>query len=381
MDHAETILPQISQWRRTFHENPEVGNQEWETAQTIIRILTKMGVECVQVPDQTGVIGHVYGAKLGPVVALRADMDALPIQEVPGRVYGSRNEGIMHACGHDAHMAIQLGAAALLAETRSHWVGEVRLLFEPAEETVGGAQPLIEANCLQDVSAVIGLHMQPSLQVGQLQTRVGAMSGYNDSLDITVHGRSCHGAYPERGVDAVVLASQLVCALQTLVSRFISPFDNVVLSFGQIHGGTARNVIADSVRLIGTLRTLNQEVRTRIKEQIVSLSRGLCEGLGGGCTVEVKPGYHAVLCERSLVSNLRLLADAVGIEVLEKPAPSLGVDSFGDYCAHVPGLYYDLGCVSEPNAPPIHTADFDIDERCLALGAYLQARLALSVMT
>lgn len=377
---AQALTPELSAWRRHLHRLPELGGLEWETGTYLLQTLEAMGVEASRAPGQTAVVGRIRGEGNGGVVALRADMDALPIQEVPGRAYGSAVPGVMHACGHDAHMAIQLGAAALLAACRADWRGEVRLLFEPAEETDGGAQALIDAGHMDGVQAVFGLHMQPSLSAGQLQTRPGAMSGCIDSLSLTILGQSCHGAYPEKGIDAVVLAAQVICALQTVVSRRTSPLDSAVISIGRIEGGTAANILAERVTLTGTLRTLRPETRTKVIEQIQTLSGGLCAAMGGRCEWTITPGYHAVLCDPHWVERLGAFARDAGIEALTKETPSLGADSFGDLTVCAPGLYYDLGCGMGPDAPPIHTENFDVDERCLPLGAYLQAMLALDAL-
>ncbi|MDR2657726.1 MAG: amidohydrolase [Oscillospiraceae bacterium] len=374
---AQTIAPQITEWRRYFHKYPSVSGQEGPTAQKVLEILTSMGVEALIVPGQNAVVGRIYGAGEGKIAGLRADMDALPIQETIGRKYGSTIPGVMHACGHDAHTAILLGVAKLLMNRRDSFCGEARLLFEPMEETDGGAQPMVDAGQLDGVSAVFALHMQPSLQLGQLWTRPGAMSGSSNEVHLTIRGRSCHGAYPERGVDAIVLAAQVIMAAQTLVSRRISALDSVVLSLGMINGGSAPNILAESVTIRGTLRTLNDDTRKRALMELERLAKGICQAHGGGCDIEVIQGYHSVECAPEWVERLNELAGTIGVEPLVKPTPSLGVDSFGDFTAVAPGLYYDLGCVTDEDAAQIHTPLFDIDERCLPIGAYLQAGLAL----
>ncbi|MDR1569394.1 MAG: amidohydrolase [Oscillospiraceae bacterium] len=373
---ARQIQRRLSEWRRMFHSRPELSGCEVNTARTILDELSAMGIKAELVPGQNAVVAHVYGEKPGGIAGLRADMDALPIQEEPGRDYGSTVPGVMHACGHDAHMAIQLGAAKLLQQTRGLWRGEVRLLFEPAEETVGGAQPMAGAGCLEGVGAVFALHMAPGMRTGRLWTRYGAMSGCSNDIIIKVKGTSCHGAYPERGVDAIVIAAQLINSLQAAVSRGVSALDSVVLSIGMICGGTAPNIIADEVTLRGTLRALSEETRDHMLKKIQKLAEGLCEGQGGACEMSALPGYHAVICEPALVDRLNDLAREIGMEALTKPTPSLGVDSFGDFTAVAPGVYYDLGCAANDDAAPLHTARFDVDERCLPLGAYLQAALA-----
>ncbi|GHU75129.1 amidohydrolase [Clostridia bacterium] len=376
---ANTIAPLMTQWRRYFHMHPDLSGHEGPTARKVLEILTGLGVEAEILPGQNAIVGWVRGGD-GPIVALRADIDALPIQEIPGRDYGSTAPGIMHACGHDAHTAILLGAAELLMKRRGQLNGEIRLLFEPAEETVGGAQPIIDAGYFDGVKAVFALHMAPNLKLGQLWTRKGAMSGSSNEVILTVRGQSCHGAYPERGIDAIVLAAQVIQAAQTLVSRRTSALDSAVLSFGVISGGTAPNILAESVTLNGTLRTLNEDTRVRILAELERLAKGICEAAGGSCDITIHPGYHAVECAAEWVDRLDELAATINVEALTKPTPSLGVDSFGDFTAIAPGLYYDVGCVTEDNAPQIHTPGFDIDERCLPIGAYLQAALALAAV-
>jgi amidohydrolase len=356
---------------------PSVSGSEEPTARKILEILTDMGIEAEIVPGQYAVVGRVIGTGGGRIAGLRADIDALPIQEIPGREYGSAVPGVMHACGHDAHTAILLGAAELLSRRRGSFSGEARLLFEPAEETKGGAQPMIDAGKLDGVGAALALHMQPGLKVGQLQTRPGPMSGSSSEVILEILGRSAHGAYPERGIDAITLAAQVIMSAQTLVSRRVSALDSVVLSFGEINGGTAPNILAQSVILHGTIRSLNSDTHSRMQSELETLAKGICSANGGNCSVTINEGYHSVICAPEWVSRLNSLAETIGVEPLVKPAPSLGVDSFGDFTAVAPGLYYDLGCAADDGAPPIHTPGFDIDERCLPIGVYLQAGLAL----
>ena len=235
---------------------------------------------------------------------------------------------------------------------------------------------MVDAGCMRGVSSVFGLHMAPNLPVGQLWTRKGAMSGSSSEVVLNVKGAGCHGAYPEKGVDAIVLASQVVGALQTIVSRTISAFDNVVLTIGMVHGGTAPNIIASGVILHGTLRALDGAIMARAQERVRAIAQGVCQASGGSCDVEFLSGYHAVICADKYVDQLFSLCGDIGVEPLVKPTPSLGVDSFGDFTAAAPGLYYDLGCASAPDSPSIHTPQFDIDESCLPIGAFLQAALS-----
>jgi len=278
-------------------------------------------------------------------------------------------------------MAIQLGAAALLTHFRSLWGGEVRLLFEPAEETTGGARAIIDAGCLKGVSSVFALHMQPSLLVGQVWTRPGAMSGFSSEVNITIKGEQCHGAYPERGADAILTAAHVITALQSVVSRSVSPLDSAVVTIGVINGGTAHNIIAGEAALRGTLRTLREDTTKLAVERIHEITERVCGAFRCSCEISVRPGCSAVVCDEAFVGRLNSLAAEIGVEALTKPTPSLGVDSFGEFTANTRGLYYDLGCVAEHGAPQIHMADFDIDERCLHIGAHLQAALSAEAAT
>lgn len=360
---------------------PEVGGQEVKTQAYLLKKLAELGIEATTYPGQHAIVGLIRGTFPGKTIALRADMDALPILEETGLEFASRNPGVMHACGHDAHMAIALGAARLLVENRDKLHGQVKLFFEPAEETTGGAQDMVAAGCMENphVDAVLGLHMLPDQGAGTVFTKPGCVSGASNAIDITVHGRGCHGAYPERGVDAIVIAAQIVTALQTLVGRNISPLDSAVVTLGKIEGGTARNIICDQVRIEGTLRTLRSEIRALLKEKITSLSEGIAEALGGSTEVTVEDGYGAVYNDESLHAHLMSLArELVGEEkIVIRPNPSLGVESFGFFLGSTPGLYYDLGCGV---GPALHTSNFHVDEGCLPVGAALQAAMVLDLL-
>ncbi len=378
---AGEIAPWIKDIRRELHMQPELGGQEENTQRFILAKLYELNIETFTYPGQYAVVGLIRGTFPGKTIALRADMDALPVQEATGLPFASRISGKMHACGHDAHMAIALGAAKILTENRDRLHGQVKLLFEPAEETTGGAKDMVAAGCLENphVDAVFGLHMLPDQPAGVVYTKPGCVSGASDDIQITVHGTGCHGAYPERGVDAIVIAAQIIVALQTLVSRNISPLDSAVVSFGKITGGTAKNVICDRVEIGGTLRTLKPETRAMLKAKLARIPAAIAGALGGHAEAVLKDGYGAVYNDEPLHEQfLALAADMAGKEnIVPRVHPSLGVESFSFFVANTPGVYYDLGCGI---GSALHTCDFFVDESCLQTGAALQAAMALDFL-
>lgn len=371
---AQAMKAEMTENFRALHRHPELGGAETWTQAYLIDRLQEMGIKAQTYPGMTCVTALIEGAQPGPCVGVRADMDALPVQEKSGAAYASEIPGCMHACGHDAHMTIALGMAKLLIAHRDELRGSVKLLFEHAEETTGGATEMIAAGCMENphVDRMLGLHMLPSQPVGTLLTKAGAVSGSSTSITITVTGTGCHGAYPERGVDAIVIASQVVGALQSVVSRNVSPLDSAVVSLGKITGGTAGNVVCDQVDIIGTLRALDNKTRDRCKQRITSICKGVAQGMGGDAQVEFVPGYGALVNDPALHERFErvarnLLGDA-GVKLRE--APSLGVESFAFFVENVPGVYYDLGCGV---GAALHACDFKVDEDCLPLGAALQA--------
>ncbi|MEF9895199.1 MAG: amidohydrolase [Clostridia bacterium] len=374
------IEPWMIETRRQLHQIPELGFEEFETQKLIMGKLEALGIPFTT--ERTWVIGLIEGGKPGKTVAFRADMDALPLDEQSSTPYCSRNPGRMHACGHDAHTAIQLGAAKVLFEHRAELAGNVKLLFQPAEETVGGALPMVQAGCLENphVDGVFGLHVAPTLPLGVIETRLGAMNASTDDLDIIVHGKSGHGAHPEGGVDAIVCAAQLITALQTLISRGISPTQAAVIHIGKIQGGVAPNVLCDKVTLTGTVRTTDANLRANIKRRIREVSGGICQALGCAVEVNLTPDYCALINDVGAAKLVLATAEQVfgAHAVIEGEAPSMGAEDFGYLCEHTPGAFYMIGCADPGRMPaqPLHSRGFSLDERCLAVGAKMQVALA-----
>ncbi|MEG2857921.1 MAG: M20 family metallopeptidase, partial [Clostridia bacterium] len=386
---AQAMSQYLSSIRRQIHMHPELGEQEFETQRTIIGQLDELGIEHIQYPNYTAVVGIIRGGLPGETVGLRADIDALPLTEVSGREYGSKIPGKMHACGHDAHTTILLGAARILHEMRAQLKGNVKLFFQPAEETCGGAEKMIKLGCMENphVTYMLGLHLMPRLAVGHAETRFGALNGSSDDINICIHGQKSHGASPQDGVDAIAVAANVVCALQQLVSRRTSPLDSVVVSIGQISGGTAANIICDEVHMCGTLRTLSPAIRARMKSEIARVVENTCAAMGARGQCVMHSSYCALINDDEAVKRtLSVLKLALGEQnVHMKELPSLGVEDFSYFLEVAPGAFYHIGAAPNPtlaeNWPPLHSSEFDIDERVLSLGAELQAKLVIDYLS
>ena len=371
----------IIEKRRMLHRVPERGFAEYKTQKIVMDALDELGIPYQT--ERTWVIGLIEGKLPGDVVALRADMDALPIEESEGCAFRSEHPGMMHACGHDAHTAILLGAAKVLCGMKDQLRGSVKLLFQPAEETDGGAEPMVKAGAMENphVDRVYGLHVMPNLPLGTIETRVGTLNASTDTVRITIHGKAGHGAYPERSVDAIVGSAQVICALQTLVSRNLSPLSSAVLSMGMIEGGTAQNIICDKVTIRGTLRTANSEIRAMMKRRIEEVSDGVAQAMGCTAEVEVASGYAALVNDAQEANRVRRVAARLfGAEnAVEKAEPSMGGEDFSFFCDEAPGAFFHVGCVrkEEMPAPPLHSRDFALDEQCLTIGALMHVALVL----
>jgi len=367
--------------RRALHKIPEPGFKEEKTRALICQKLDEIGVPYKE--ENGWITALVEGALPGPVTGIRADFDALPVTEPMGCPFRSEHEGYMHACGHDMHVSILLGTARLLSSIKSEMNGSFKLLFQPAEETEGGAKPMVEGGVMENphVDRVYGLHVMPYLTVGQVESRPGTLNASTDSVRIVVHGVRAHGAYPDKGVDAIACAAQVITALQTVVSRNVSPLQSAVLTIGKIEGGRASNIICDEVTMRGTLRTANRALREMMVDRIESIARGVCEGMGCTVDVSVTEGYAALVnepneTERVMKTARRLLGDKA---VFTKEAPSMGAEDFSYFLDAAPGAFFHLGCSTDADhiGAPLHSENFNPDENCMTYGILMEAALVL----
>jgi len=367
--------------RRELHRVPENGFEEFKTQKIIMDALDEIGVPYQT--ERTWVVGLIQGAHPGETVAIRADMDALPLDEPQGLPFRSEHPGMMHACGHDAHVAMALGAAKVLYALRDQLHGQVKLLFQPAEESLGGAEPMVLYGVMENphVDRVYGLHVMPRIPLGKVETRQGTLNASTDTVVLNILGRAGHGAYPESSADAIVCAAQVICALQTLISRNLSPLQSAVLSLGVIKGGTAQNIICDNVEIRGTLRTANREIRAMMKQRIRETAEGIAQAMGCRADVSIIPGYAALVNDDDEAARImRIAGRLLGEEnVVIKPEPSMGGEDFSFFCDCAPGAFFHLGCVPEDEmpAPPLHSKDFHIDEDCLTIGTLMHVALVL----
>ncbi len=370
------------QIRREIHKWPEIGNEEHKTSEKIATELKALGIPFTR-PFSTGIVGVLEGGNKGPVIGLRADIDGLPVFENLRFPYSSERPGLMHACGHDVHTAILLGAADVLKKKINELSGTVKFIFQPAEETMGGAERMIDAGCLKDpaVDVIFGLHVKPEFVAGEIGLKRGKVHAFSDQFRIKVKGKTGHGAYPETGVDAIVAAAQIICSLQTVVSRFVSPLLPVAINVGMIQGGGGANIICDEVELNGTVRFLNREQRDQLKRRINEIAMYTAKAVGAEAEAEFVMGYDALINHEGPLEIIR----KAGIEhlgrnkVIEMENPSLGTEDFAFYLNHVPGAFFFLGSgFPHRNNPPLHSGDFHINEACISTGIMLICALCLT---
>lgn len=376
------LQPQLVEWRRQIHQKPELGFQEKITAEFISQKLQNWGIEHQVGIAQTGIVAIIKGEKSthGKVLAIRADMDALPIQELNEVPYCSQRDGIMHACGHDGHTAIALGTAYYLHQHRQDLNGTVKIIFQPAEEGPGGAKPMIAAGVLNnpDVDAIIGLHLWNNLPLGTVGVRPGALMAAVELFRCTIFGKGGHGAIPHQTVDSLVVAAQIVSALQTIVSRNINPLDSAVVTVGELHAGTAVNVIADTAKMGGTVRYFNPDLAGFFKERIEKIIAGICQSHGANYDLDYIHLYPPVINDGDIAALVRSVAQ----EVIEIPigvfseCQTMGGEDMSFFLQEVPGCYFFLGSANAEKKLdyPHHHPRFDFDETALPMGVEMFVR-------
>ncbi len=374
------MRPSLIATRHHLHANPELSDQERETAAFVAERLRELGIAHHTGVGGHGVVATIQGAAGGPVVALRADMDALPILEENEVPHASRNPGVMHACGHDGHTAILLGVAEALSAHRESMAGTVKLLFQPAEETVGGAKRMCAEGAMEGVDLVVALHGWPQqVPLGKIGLKSGPALASADVFDITVRGRGAHAAYPHLSVDPILVASEIVLALQSIVSRGVQPTEAAVVTVAQFHAGTAYNIIPGEAHLAGTIRTLSHALRKAIPERIRSLVEGICSAHGAQADIRFVEGTPPTVNHPEVVALVADVAhEFLGPDsVVPIEQPTMGAEDFAIYLEHAPGAMLFLGLGERS---PVHTPTFDFCDDALPIGVELMTRIALRAL-
>lgn len=381
---SRELAPALVAWRRDFHRHPELGFQEVRTAGRVAAHLRQLGLEVRTGVGRTGVVTLIEGNGPGPTVFLRFDMDALPITEATGLPFASRHEGVMHACGHDGHTAIGMAVAQMLVETASHWPGRVKLLFQPAEEGLGGAAATIADGVLDDPKPdlTFGLHLWNQLPLGQVVVQPGPLMAAADRFTLTITGRGGHGGMPHTTVDAILVAGQAVTLLQGIVSRNLPPHEAAVLSVGTFHAGEAFNVIAETAVLTGTLRTLQPVVRTTLIRRMEEMLDGLTRAHGAAYTLELADHTPALVNDPAATRLATTAAAAVvSPSGLTTMAPLMVAEDMAEFLVRVPGCYLLVGARPQgASVEPHHSPRFDFAEEALSLAAAILAATAVRAL-
>ena len=370
-DLAETLKPRLIEIRRHIHSHPELSGQEHQTAAYVAGVLSSCGIVVQEAIGKTGVIGELVGRTDDRLVAIRTDMDALPITERTSLEFASRKPGIMHACGHDVHTTVGLGTAMVLSQLGEVLPGNTRFLFQPAEEIAQGASWMVQDGAMNDVSAIFSVHVFPSIPAGSVGIRYGALTAAADDLEIIIMGESGHGARPHEAVDAIWIASQVIATLQQAISRTQNPLRPMVLTIGQISGGRAPNVIADQVRLQGTVRSLHPETHANLPDWIEGIVANVCNAFVARYEINYRRGVPSVQNDLALTQLLEASArEAWGsdrVQILSEP--SLGAEDFAMYLQHAPGTMFRLGVGFRDKANyPLHHPQFEVDESAIVTG-------------
>lgn len=391
MTLTERVTQSADRWsdeliglRRKIHEQPELAFEEHQTAKRVEEFLARLGIARRTGVGKTGIVALLEGAKPGRTIAIRADMDALPIDEPPGLPFASKVSGKMHACGHDAHTAIVLGVAAVLSEIRDDIAGRVMFVFQPAEETLTGAAAMLEAGAFDDPKpdAILGFHNWPQLRTGTVGWHPDAVMASSDAFDVTIHGVGGHGAHPHLAVDAIVGAAHFIDQIQTIVSREIAPISSAVVTIGRIRGGTARNIIAPSVELNASVRTLEADIAAKIEAAV----RRILEGLKTGLRLDYDLKWSKLVPvlrndKPTMAGVLNVAREMLGpANVIEMPHPSMGSEDFAWFAERVPSAHLRIGSQVDGLNTAIHRADYQLNEKVIPLGMKLMTRAVLGLM-
>ncbi|WP_085524098.1 amidohydrolase [Tuberibacillus sp. Marseille-P3662] len=371
-DQVSDIIPEVIEWRRYLHQYPEISYHEYETAQFVADQLSSFGNIEITRPTETSVIGRLIGDSSGPVLGMRADMDALPIEEQNDFEFTSKHPGVMHACGHDGHTAMLLGTAKILSTCQASIEGEIRFIFQHAEELQpGGAEELVQTGVVDDVNWIIGAHLWTPIESGKVGIIYGPMMASPDMFHITINGKGGHAAMPHSTVDSIAIGSQVVTNLQHVVARYNNPIEPLVLSVTQFNGGTAHNVIPGAVSMTGTVRSFNPELRADIPGLMERVVRGITDAHGASYEFEYIPGYRPVINEKQVTRLVEeTVTDVYGTEVIEYSDPVMAGEDFSGYQHAKPGAFFFIGAGNQEKGItyPHHHERFTIDEDALRKG-------------
>ena len=377
---ALDFAPRLIEIRRHIHAHPELSGEEYQTSAYIAGVLSSCGLNVTEAVGKTGVLGELAGSGSDlRTLAIRTDMDALPIQESAKLDFASHNQGVMHACGHDVHSTLGLGTAMVLSQFSDKLPGNVRFLFQPAEEIAQGAKWMVKDGAMEGVDAIYGVHVFPSIPARQVGIRYGALTSAADELEIVIQGESGHGARPHQAIDAIWIAAQVITTLQQAISRTQNPLHPIVLSIGQIEGGRAHNVIADRVSMIGTVRSLHPESHANLPQWIENIVRGICDTFGAKCQVDYRRGVPSVHNDERLTKIIEAATrEAWGDRSVQLlPEPSLGAEDFSVYLDKAPGCMFRLGVGHSGDTNyPLHHPKFEVDEDAIMTGVVTMAYAA-----
>jgi len=369
LSQIDSFIDEIIEIRRHVHKHPELSGEERKTTRYICAILDEHGITPKFLPDNSGFTAEIGSGS--DVIAIRAELDAMPIREETGLDYASVHPGIMHACGHDIHLAAAVGFLLMLKPYEDSLPCRVRILCQPAEETIGGAQKMIEHGCLEHphVNTVLGFHIDPSMPAGHTAYLPGVMNAAVTDFDLVIRGQSCHGAHPEQGIDAIVASAAVISALQTVSSRCFAPTTPVIVTVGTINGGSASNVVAGEVRMQGTLRALDADVMTSLKQTVQRICEETARGYGASAELTYTTGYPVLKNDPHLTEAFfKKVSEHLGKDAVHRmDAPSLGADDFAFFCTCADACYFNIGCLGDENLPgqALHSSLLVPDERCI----------------